>query len=679
MPSSPDWFPVKEKEKPPESGEEGKPERRKRPGSRTPPSGQTGNRFLIWYLLGMAGIMLAAHSLAPRAGDGMIPYSAFKEKLRARELTKVEIGSNLIIGMPKLKGTDPKSLAKAAPVRAMMPEEDASLIPMLDSLKVEYSARPEEGKGFLPMLMTWVFPALLFLGIWSFISKRAGGAAGAGLFSLGKSRAQVVEEGEVSTTFEDAAGVDEAKEELMEVIDFLKAPAKYLAIGGRVPKGVLLVGPPGTGKTLLARAAAGEAKVPFFRISGSDFVEMIVGVGAARVRDLFKQAREKAPCIVFIDELDAIGKSRSNTFGGHDEREQTLNQLLVEMDGFDPRVGVIILAATNRPETLDSALLRPGRFDRHILVDKPDLAGREAILKRHARGVKTEADIDLAAIARKTPGFVGADLSNVINEAALLAVKSKREKVAQEDLDEAIEKVMAGLKKKNSLMTPKEKERVAHHETGHALVAAFTPGADPVEKISIIPRGLGALGFTWQLPTEERFLMTESQLLARIDVLLGGRAAEEISYGDVSTGAANDLGRATEIARQMIMEHGMNDRFRNMVLRGPKTGVGGGSLPENFGPREFSESTQRYVDESIADILRERYAHANEILRARPELLEKVSRALLEKESLTQTEFQFLLKGNPHPDPLASDAAQEAEVHPAGEAEVAEAGWRSRH
>jgi len=670
MPSSQDWFPVKQKEKSPEGWEESKPERRKRPGSRNPTSGQTGNRFLIWYLLGMAGIMLAAHSLAPRAGDGMIPYSAFKEKLRAGEFTKVEIGPDLIVGIPKLKGTDPKSLAKAAPVRAVMPGEDASLIPVLDSLKMEYSARPEEGKGFLSMLLTWVFPALFFLGIWSFISKRAGGAAGAGLFSLGKSRAQIVEEGEVTTTFEDAAGVDEAKEELMEVIDFLKAPAKYLAIGGRVPKGVLLVGPPGTGKTLLARAAAGEAKVPFFRISGSDFVEMIVGVGAARVRDLFKQAREKAPCIVFIDELDAIGKSRSNTFGGHDEREQTLNQLLVEMDGFDPRVGVIILAATNRPETLDSALLRPGRFDRHILVDKPDLAGREAILKRHARGVKTEEKIDLAVIARKTPGFVGADLSNVINEAALLAVKAKRDKVAQEDLDEAIEKVMAGLKKKNSLMTPKEKERVAHHETGHALVAAFTPGADPVEKISIIPRGLGALGFTWQLPTEERFLMTESQLLARIDVLLGGRAAEEISYGDVSTGAANDLGRATEIARQMIMEHGMNERFRNMVLRGPKVGVGGGALPENFGPREFSESTQRYVDESIADILRERYAHAHEILRARPELLEKVSRALLEKESLTQAEFQFLLKGSLDPD-RASD--------PAREAEVAEAGWRSRH
>jgi cell division protease FtsH len=547
---------------------------------------------------------------------------------------------------------------------------------MLDSLKVEYSARPAEGKGFASLLFTWLFPVLLFLGLWSLISQRAGGGAGAGLFSLGKSRAHVVEEGEVDVSFDDAAGVEEAKEELKEMVDFLKAPGKYLAIGGRVPKGVLLVGPPGTGKTLLARAVAGEAKVPFFRISGSDFVEMIVGVGAARVRDLFKQAREKAPCIVFIDELDAIGKSRTNALGGHDEREQTLNQLLVEMDGFDPRVGVIILAATNRPETLDTALLRPGRFDRHVVVDKPDLPGREAILKRHIRGVKTEAEIDLGTIARKTPGFVGADLANVINEGALLAVKAGRDKVAQADLDEAIEKVMAGLKKKNHVMTAKEKERVARHETGHALVAAFTPGADSVEKISIIPRGLGALGFTWQLPTEERFLLTESELLARIDVLLGGRAAEEIAYGDVSTGAANDLGRATEIARQMVMEHGMNERFRNMVLRGPKLGAGGGALPENFGPREFSEATQRYVDESIAGILRERFARAESILRGRADLLDKVSRRLLEKETLSQQEFQALLAGTDGPGP---DEAAAPDRSAADGAAAPESGWRSRH
>jgi cell division protease FtsH len=444
--------------------------------------------------------------------------------------------------------------------------------------------------------------------------------------------------------------VDEAKEELKEIIDFLKAPAKYLAIGGRVPKGVLLVGPPGTGKTLLARATAGEAKVPFFRISGSDFVEMIVGVGAARVRDLFKQAREKAPCIVFIDELDAIGKSRTNLLGGHDEREQTLNQLLVEMDGFDPRVGVIILAATNRPETLDSALLRPGRFDRHVVVDKPDLQGRAEILQRHARTVKMDPSTDLYGIARKTPGFVGADLANLINESALLAVKAGRDRVIQEDLEEAIEKVMAGLKKKNRLMNPKEKERVAFHETGHALVATFTPGSDPVEKISIIPRGLGALGFTWQLPTEERFLMTESELLARIDVLLGGRAAEEITYGDVSTGASNDLGRATEIARQMVMDHGMNEKFRNMVLRSPKAGPMGAAPQDSLGPREFSEQTQQYVDERIASILKDRYSRALGLLRARMGLLTLVATRLLEKESLTEKEFRDLMKeGAPKP------------------------------
>jgi cell division protease FtsH len=580
--------------------------------------------------------------LVPRSQAGMVPYSAFKDKLRHGEIAKVEIGPDMIAGMPAEKPGKAKD--KAPPVRAVPPKEDPRLIPLLDSLGIEYSARAEGGKGFSYLLFTWIFPALFFLGLWTMLGQRAGGGAGAGLFALGKSRAHVVEEGEVDVSFEDVAGVDEAKEELKEIIDFLKAPAKYLAIGGRVPKGILLVGPPGTGKTLLARAVAGEAKVPFFRISGSDFVEMIVGVGAARVRDLFKQARDRAPCIVFIDELDAIGKSRSNVLGGHDEREQTLNQLLVEMDGFDPRVGVIILAATNRPETLDSALLRPGRFDRHVVVDKPDLAGRESILRRHARNVKMGPDTDLAAIARKTPGFVGADLANLINEGALLAVKSGRERVAQEDLEEAIEKVMAGLKKKNRVMNAQEKERVAHHETGHALVAAFTPGTDPVEKISIIPRGLGALGFTWQLPTEERFLLTESEMLARIAVLLGGRAAEETIYGDVSTGASNDLGRATEIARQMVMDHGMNERFRNMVLRNPKAGPAGGALPESLGPREFSEATQRYVDERIAGILKERYEMALAILRDHRELLETVAKRLLEKETLGEQEFRGLVR-----------------------------------
>jgi cell division protease FtsH len=468
---------------------------------------------------------------------------------------------------------------------------------------------------------------------------------GGGILSgFSKSPARRYEHGKKRITFADVAGLEGVKKDLEEVVEFLKSPEKFQRLGGLIPKGTLLMGPPGTGKTLLAKAVAGEAKVLFFRISGSDFVEMIVGVGAARVRDLFKQAREKAPCIIFIDELDAIGKSRTNMMGGHDEREQTLNQLLVEMDGFDPRVGVIILAATNRPEILDPALLRPGRFDRHVVVDRPDLAGRKAILQRHSLGVKMAGDVDFDSLARKTPGFVGADLANIINEGALLAVKSGKTRVTEADLEEAIEKVMAGLKKKNRVMSAKEKERVAHHETGHALVAAFTPGSDPVEKVSIIPRGLGALGYTLQLPTEERYLMTERELLGRIDVLLGGRAAEEVVYGEISTGAAHDLGRATEIARQMVMDHGMNDRYRNTVLRSSRQNpFGAQQFADAPGPREIAEKTQQYVDERIAGILHERYEQALGILRQRRELLRKVAARLLEKESLTDKEFRDLV------------------------------------
>ncbi|MDB5050862.1 MAG: ATP-dependent metalloprotease FtsH [Fibrobacteres bacterium] len=657
-----DWLPVKDKSKPQEKKPDPAPPK---PPQQTPPAGKA--RFPIWYLVFLGATLLIFNFLIPRNTSDLVAYSEFKQKVRKGEIKRVEIGPDLVLGFSKPSsdsgrtpsasrtpstgtGQEKTGAGKTAvipkeppPVRAVpVPGDD--LVKLLDSAGVEYYSRAQAGGGFQRFLFNWILPALFFMGIWMLIIPRMGGGGGAGLFALGKSRAHIVEEGEVDVTFEDVAGVDEAKEELTEIIDFLKSPAKYLSIGGRIPKGVLLVGPPGTGKTLLARATAGEAKVPFFRISGSDFVEMIVGVGAARVRDLFKQAREKAPCIVFIDELDAIGKSRTNLLGGHDEREQTLNQLLVEMDGFDPRVGVIILAATNRPETLDSALLRPGRFDRHVVVDKPDLPGRDAILRRHARNVKMDATVDLTVIARKTPGFVGADLANLINEAALLAVKSGRDRVLQEDLDEAIEKVMSGLKKKNRLMNAKEKERVAHHEIGHALVATFTPGSDPVEKVSIIPRGLGALGFTWQLPTEERFLLTEEELLTRIDVLLGGRAAEQIVYGDVSTGASNDLGRATEIARQMVMDHGMNEKFRNVVLRNPKTGPFGGPAQESLGPREYSEQTQQYLDECIAAIMRQRYDRALNLLRGKEALLGRVARSLIEKETLTEAEFRALVK-----------------------------------
>ncbi|HLP30610.1 MAG TPA: ATP-dependent zinc metalloprotease FtsH, partial [Geothrix sp.] len=556
-----DWLPVKDDD-PKEGGRKAAAPGEPRKGGRL---GATGSRpgksrFPAGYFLFLGGLLLLFNLLIPRPTLGLLDYSEFKHKIRSGEILRVEIQPGMILGRATAapdtsRASRASRAADTGKVYRAVPVEDPGLLALLDSAGVEYTARVDAAAGVKTFFFNWVLPALFFIGLWMLLMPRlGGGGGGAGLFALGKSKAHVVAEGEVGITFDDVAGVDEAKDELKEIVDFLRTPAKYLAIGGKIPKGVLLVGPPGTGKTLMAKAVAGEAKVPFFRISGSDFVEMIVGVGAARVRDLFKQAREKAPCIIFIDELDAIGKSRTSMMGGHDEREQTLNQLLVEMDGFDTRAGVIILAATNRPEILDPALLRPGRFDRQVVVDKPDLAGRKAILERHAQGVKMAPEVDLEALARRTPGFAGADLANIINEGALQAVKADHTQVTQADLEEAVERVMAGLRKKNRVMTPRDKERVAHHETGHALVAAFTPGVDPVDKVSIIPRGLGALGYTLQLPTEERYLLTEGELLARIDVLLGGRAAEEIIYGEVSTGAAHDLGRATEIARQMVMD-----------------------------------------------------------------------------------------------------------------------------
>jgi len=444
-----------------------------------------------------------------------------------------------------------------------------------------------------------------------------------------------VAEEHLNTRFKDVAGCEESKDELVEVVDFLKTPEKYTSIGGKIPKGVLLVGPPGTGKTLMARAVAGEAGVTFFRMSGADFVEMFVGVGAARVRDLFKQAREKAPCIIFIDELDAIGKSRAGAMSTNDEREQTLNQLLVEMDGFDSTSGVIILAATNRPEVLDPALMRPGRFDRQVLVDKPDLLGREAILKIHSAGVTLDPEVDLKDVAKSTPGFVGADLANIINEAALLAVRSGRSAVTHQDLDEAIEKTIAGLEKKNRLINPREREIVAYHETGHAIVAAFTPDADPVHKISIVPRGMGALGYTLQTPTEDRFLMTQEELIGRIDILLGGRAAEEIVFGKISTGASNDIMKSTDIARNMITEYGMSEKFRNMAL----TKRNGGYLEGGGFQKEYSEQTQQYVDEEISRLMDERYTLVVKLLTKHRDLLEKITDHLMDTEVISTEEF----------------------------------------
>jgi cell division protease FtsH len=490
-------------------------------------------------------------------------------------------------------------------------------------------------------VLSWVVPVVLFVVLWNFLFRRLN--TGGGMMQIGKSKAKVYIEKKTGVTFADVAGIDEAEEELAEVVEFLKTPEKYQRLGGRIPKGVLLIGPPGTGKTLLARAVAGEAGVPFFSISGSDFVEMFVGVGAARVRDLFSQAAQHAPSIVFIDELDALGKARGmNVLSSHDEREQTLNQLLAEMDGFDPNQGVIIMAATNRPEILDAALLRPGRFDRQVLVDRPDVKGREKILRLHAKKIRMSPTVDLAVLAAKTPGFVGADLANIINEAALLAARQGKNAVEMSDFDEAIERVVAGLQKKTRVINAREKKTVAHHEAGHALVAELVPGADPVNKISIIPRGVAALGYTQQLPTEDRYLMTRTELLARLYVLLGGRVAEEMILGDISTGAQNDLQKATEIARTMVTQFGMSERLGLVALEGPRTPM---FLPvPTHQPREFSEETARIVDEEIKKLLTDAHTKVREILSSHRVALEEIAKLLLRKEVVERPELLAILK-----------------------------------
>jgi cell division protease FtsH len=605
-------------------------------------------RFSIGYILIMVIAVALLNILVFQSDDTVIPYSAFKEKISSGEIKRVEIDQSYYTGYIQLEKKPTVNVlpqtVRGPSVYKTVPVDDPTFTALLDEKGVVYSSVSRESNAIISFLLNWILPLVFMLLIWRFLFRRLGNPGG-NVLAFGQNKAMIVAEGDVATRFKDVAGVDEAKEELVEVVDFLKNPKKYTDIGGKIPKGVLLVGPPGTGKTLLARAVAGEAEVPFFRMSGADFVEMFVGVGAARVRDLFKQAREKAPCIVFIDELDAIGKSRVNgAMGGNDEREQTLNQLLVEMDGFDATSGLIILAATNRPDVLDPALLRPGRFDRQVLVDRPDLIGREAILQIHAKSVKLEADVDLSKVARGTPGFVGADLANLVNEAALLAVRGGRKKVRHSDFDEAIEKIVAGLEKKSRVMNPKEKRTVAFHETGHALTAAFTTGSDPVKKVSIVPRGMGALGYTLQLPTEDRFVLTRDELLGQIDVLMGGRAAEEITFGVISTGAANDLTRATDIARRMITDYGMSERFRNVALT--KRGASLlGSQGDPYMAREYSEDTQKYVDEEIARIVSARYEVVLERLRGEKELLNAIAEKLLEKETLDEAEFIALLKG----------------------------------
>jgi len=561
-----------------------------------------------------------------------LDYSQFLDEVNQGHITKVIIEGRTL----KATTAEGKRITSYAP-------SDLWMVSDLLKNGVSIEAKPEEEPSFLMNIFVSWFPMILLIGVWIFFMRQMQGGGKGGAFSFGKSRARMMDENKERFTFADVAGCDEAKEEVSELVDFLRDPSKFQNLGGRIPRGVLLVGNPGTGKTLLAKAISGEAKVPFFSISGSDFVEMFVGVGAARVRDLFGQAAEHAPSIIFIDELDALGKARGvNILASHDEREQTLNQLLAEMDGFDPNKGVIMMAATNRPEILDPALLRPGRFDRQVLVDRPDVRGREKILLLHAKKIKLSPAVDLGVVAAKTPGFVGADLANIVNEAALLAARQGKDAVEIADFDEAIERVVAGLQKKSRVMNPQEKKTVAYHESGHALVAELVPGADPVAKISIIPRGIAALGYTQQLPTEDRYLMTRSELLGRIYVLLGGRVAEEMVFGDISTGAQNDLQRATEIARTMVTQFGMSEKLGLVALEGPRTPL---FLPIPMqSAKEYSDETARVIDAEVKQILEQAHDKVKEILASHRPALEELASLLLKKEVVERPELQAILK-----------------------------------
>jgi cell division protease FtsH len=576
----------------------------------------------------------------------VVPYSEFEQLLAQDKIAEVTVSDQHITG--KLKSPEK---GKSIVVANLVPPEVAE---RLSKYGVKYTRVQES--TFLRDLLSWIVPALVFFGIWFLLVRRMANQTGGGLggfMAIGKSRARIYVENKTGVSFKDVAGVEEAKAELQEVVDFLKDPKKYGRLGARVPKGVLLVGPPGTGKTLLARAVAGEAGVAFFSISGAEFVEMFVGVGAARVRDLFEQARQKAPAIIFIDELDALGRARgAGGIGGHDEREQTLNQLLVELDGFDPSTGLVLLAATNRPEILDPALLRAGRFDRVVLVDRPDKPGRLQILQVHARKVKLAADADLDRIAASTAGFSGADLANLVNEAALLATRRGAEAVSGADFAEAIERMIAGLEKKSRVLNEQERRVVAHHELGHALVAMALPGTDPVQKISIIPRGVAALGYTLQRPTEDRFLMTREELENKMAVLLGGRAAEEVMFKHLSTGAANDLAKVTEIARSMVMRYGMVKSLGHVAYEEERPPFLGGPLPS--GHREYSEATAREIDVAVRQITDTTYEKAISILRRERALLERWALKLLDKETLVERDLEELRRA------VSRDAPQPA-------------------
>jgi cell division protease FtsH len=582
----------------------------------------------LWWGLGFLMLLGLAQLYFLAPAGRVISYSEFKKLLRDGQIAEITVGDQVIHGT--LKGADEKT--KNFTTNRV---EDPKLTEELDAKDVTYKG--DVVNRWLPDLLGWVIPLIIFIGIWGFFFRRMGSAEG-GVMSFARSRAKIYADDEVKVRFSDVAGVDEAEEELKEIVEFLKNPKKYTNLGGRIPKGVLLVGPPGTGKTLLARAVAGEAHVPFFSLSGSEFVEMFVGVGAARIRDLFQQAEAKAPCIVFIDELDALGKVRvQSPLGSHEEREQTLNQLLAEMDGFDARKGVIIMGATNRPEVLDPALLRPGRFDRQVLVDKPDIKGREAILRIHVKGVKTADDVRLNVIAAQTAGFAGADIANLVNEAALLATRRGADAVTIEDFNVAIERIVAGLEKRQRVLNRQERRVVAHHELGHAVVAMALPGTDPVHKVSIIPRGVGALGYTIQRPTEDRFLMTREELENKMAVLLGGRAAEDVVFGHTSTGAADDLAKVTDIARSMVMRYAMVGSLGHVSYEEERPPFLGGPLPQ--GHREYSEATAREIDVAVREVVEAVYQKARGILVREKAILERWAERLLEKETLGEAEL----------------------------------------
>lgn len=598
-----------------------------------------------YWFAAFAGLMLFQYLFTIASQVAELPYSEFESHLQAGRIAEVQVSDRYVQGSFRQP-------LEGGQTRFITTRVEPDFAEQLRRNDVVVTGQIES--TFLRDLLSWVVPMALFIGVWVFLMRRMGGGAGGGLMQIGKSKAKVYVETDIKVTFDDVAGVDEAKEELQEIVDFLKNPDEYGRLGGRMPKGVLLVGPPGTGKTLIARAVAGEARVSFFSISGSEFVEMFVGVGAARVRDLFEQARAKAPAIIFIDELDALGRARGAgpMMGGHDEKEQTLNQLLVELDGFDPTIGVVLLAATNRPEILDPALLRAGRFDRQVLVDRPDKQGRIQILHVHMRKAKLAEDVDAEKIAALTPGFTGADLANLVNEATLLATRRKADAVTMDDFNNAVERIVAGLEKRNRLLNPREREVVAYHEMGHALVAMALPGSDTVHKVSIIPRGIGALGYTIQRPTEDRFLMTREELENKMAVLLGGRAAEKIVFDHLSTGAADDLAKVTDIARAMIMRYGMSEKLGHVALeKDQRSFLTPNQMAAYPQPRDYGEATADAIDGEVRAIIDGAFERTIRLLKERRDLLERTARRLLEKETLDETELAALTGTNEGDDP----------------------------